>query len=338
MRTALTAFFVVFFTVLKGVSKGMAFIATQGIKLISDKHQQSGANSVVKGSPAPMATTLPTKAVLVSPALTEEKKTPDPLVLRTAMESIDQAKLNATSAVMVSDRNIILPLVSQNKHPFGKAWIYLYKEAKIARRLLVIQDPQLARVICGPGEHRWFFKDVEFLAERGTEAIVADLMKEIQLLLRKKRVVDQRVQTERQAQPAPEVIPVQQRPAEPVKAAAPAPKVPAMPQEAGEPKAPRQPLNRSVNGHEFTGTVVEMGRTTKRGPRGAYETYCLTLNNGSRELPFNGAEVERLCRDLGIRVGERIKVVDMGKMDVVVPGVEKPRQKNLYQITRMGVN
>lgn len=338
MRAVTTAFFVIFFTTLNGIAKGLALLANLGINLISDKHGYPSSKPAQKEQSAPLATTLATKTVLVSPGLSKEKLSPDPLVLRTAMESIDPAKLRADTSVMVADRTLVLPLESQNRHPFGKAWIYLYKDAKIARRLLVIQDTHLARIVCGPGEHRYFFKDVEYLAERGTNDIVAEFMKEIQALLRKKRVVDQNVQPVPQASPVKVAKPSQPCPAEITTPVAPAAQTPNKPAAPKEQKAATKPVNRSVTGQGFVGIVVDAARTTKQGPEGPYNTFCLTLNDGSRELPFNGAEVERLCRDLKIQVGERVKVVDMGKMDVTVPGVKHPRQKNLFQITRIGAN
>ncbi len=340
MREFLTAFFVLLFTCLRAIAKGMAFIANHGIGLIADD-KQTPTQVAVKPKAQPVATTMPKKAVVVTSMPTASTATPDPLVLRTAMDTLTQEQLKQRPPLPVASRTVVIALEAQTTLPVGKAWLYLYKDQKTAKRVLKIQNSHLARVICGPGEDRYFFKDVEYVEENGTQAIQDQFIKEIQQLLYRKKATQEQgpvvVKVVTPAATAPAVqppvvqVPVVQRPVEPLRQ--PSPARPAVDQ-----KVPSKPVNRSVKGAEYSGVVVSAGKTTKAGPRGSYETFCATLNDGFRELPFNGAEIERLFHDMGIQVGERIKVVDMGKMDVFVPGVANPRQKNLYQITRLGAN
>jgi|JI10StandDraft_1071094.scaffolds.fasta_scaffold211497_3 hypothetical protein len=338
MREFLTGFFVILFTCIRGIAKGMAFIANHGIGMISDE-QKNATRVVVKPKAQPVSTTMPKKAVVVPTMPTAASATRDPLVLRTAMDTLSQEQLKQRPPLPVASRTVVIALEAQTSLPFGKAWMYLYKDQKLAKRVLKIQNSHLAKVICGPGEDRYFFKDVEYLEEQGTQAIQDQFIKEIQQLLYRKKATQEAPVVVKVAAP-PATAPVVQtpvaqmanvqRPLDPVRQQ--------LPVRSMEQPAPSKPVNRSVKGAEHIGTVVSAGKTTKVGPNGTYETFCVTLNDGFRELPFNGAEIERLCRDMGIQVGERIKVVDMGKMDVYVPGVANPRQKNLYQITRLGAN
>ena len=289
-----------------------------------------------------MATSMPKRAVVWTDIPTE--KPTESLVLRTAMDSIEQDSLKQRPVMPVSARTVVIPLQAQTKLPIGKAWVYLYPDLKLAKRVLKIQDRHLAKFVCGPGEDRYFFRDVEYIEQRGTKEIAEKFIIEIQALLRSKKAIQEN---------KPVVVQAVQLPAKPVVAKSVADVAPPKPVEPARPPVQEpvrvqppvavqaeqpKPVNRTVKGQSFSGAVVAAGMARKNGPSGSYETFCVTLNDGVREVPFNGVEIERQIRDLGIRVGENIRIVDMGKIETVVPGVANPRPKNLYQVTRLGAN
>ncbi len=96
------------------------------------------------------------------------------------------------------------------------------------------------------------------------------------------------------------------------------------------------PAQRRVRGDEYQGVVTTAGLTLRNGPDGGpYRTYCLTLNDGIREVPLFGMELERQACDQRIRPGDRVRVIYLGREPLQLPGRSRPSYKNLYQLTRM---
>lgn len=329
-----------FFASIGLIGRALGFIAKMGVMVFESKQpyiQGFGGADYSKSKPykAPVSRAMPVATVDTPPspvaaAKAVDKSEADPLVLRTAMEMIDQNQLKERPPVLVAARTLIIPLAAQTNLPIGKAWVYLYEQEKIARRVMKIQNPHLARLICGANEDRYFFKDVEYIADKGTKPIVDQFLKEIQGVLQRKKVVQQN---------GPVVV----KPMEPKPAAAPNPQpVPKQEMEkassAPTVTPPPARVDRSVTGVAHQGVVV-FAAPTRKNPHGrkSYTTFCLTINNGEREIPLYGTEIERQVMDMNILVGDRVKVIDMGKEDISVPG-EEPRHRNLYQVTRIGAN
>jgi hypothetical protein len=246
----------------------------------------------------------------------------------------------------VSTRVITMPIEAHNGLPLGIAWIYLYdsdvegKSIHSAKRLLKFSNRQLAKIFCGPNETRYFFKDVEYIPMQGTEKIQKELIDEIKMLLNRKSS-QSKASPKRENVIRPDVQSAQQRPV--VKAVvvdSPVRVAPKQPDPAPVPPAykPARDVDRSVMGVVHEGVVVHSGITTKTGRDGKYQSFTLTINNGSREVPLNGVEIERQIADLGIKTGERIRIVDMGRTEVSIPGQVGPRHKNLYQVSRLDSN
>lgn len=267
-------------------------------------------------------------AVLSRPAEVANAVVPDPLVLATGQQFVAEHP-GTQNAVKVSNRVITIPIQAQTGLPIGTAWIYLYEGH--AKRLLKFHNRSLAKIFCGPNELRYFFGDVPFRQDEGTEAITKSFVAEIGSLLNRKKEVPKKVEVTAEPKRTEVAVP-QPKPV-------PKAEVKAVETPAEKPvQHPAKVANRSVEGETHEGLVVSCAPTWKPGRNGGYKTFCLTLNNGSVEIPFSGVEIERQAHDLGLTVGDKVRVVDMGRTSVKIPGQVEPGHKNLYQVTRLGVN
>ncbi len=219
---------------------------------------------------------------------------------------------------------------------YGVMWLYLYPDLRIARRVLKVMDTHLAKSL---KKDRFFFVDVPYEPASGYMVLMDQLHAECKVLLDKRRPekLAKRLPVARPArmaqppasapvraiEPAPPAVPVA-RPATVVAPSAPA---------VAAPVAPA--ARRRVNGDEYKGVVTVAGRTRRGTGDASYETFCLTINDGAREVPLFGNELERQAADLGVKPGDRIKVIFMGKQPTTIPGSTRPSYKNLYQLTRM---
>lgn len=227
-------------------------------------------------------------------------------------------------------------------------WIYMYPELKIARRVLKVQDRHLANAL---GWERWYYTDVPFDAKNSIEDIVKAFHTEVS------RQLDQRIVQAEKAR-TKERISQEQKAAQAAAKAEVATSAPAA-QVAEQPKAVKPPVaptpqaevaqsrpdapanvvapahKRQVKGEAVTGTVTHAGMTKKLKDDGSsYNTFCLTIHDGVREIPLFGTELGRQIADMEIRAGEKINVVFMGKQKMSAEG-EPARFKNLYQVTRL---
>ena len=230
----------------------------------------------------------------------------------------------------------------------GVMWIYMYPELKIARRVFKVQDRLLANAL---GWNRWYYPDVPFDGKVSIEDIVKAFHTEVS------RQLDQRIVQAEKAR-TKERISQERRAAQAAAKAEVGTSAPAA-QVAEEPKAAKPPAasapkaefaqsrsdtgcnsvapahKRQVIGEAVAGTVTQAGMTRKlNGDGSSYNTFCLTIHDGVREIPLFGTELGRLIADQGIRAGEKINVVFMGKQRMSSEG-EQPRFKNLYQVTRL---
>jgi hypothetical protein len=228
----------------------------------------------------------------------------------------------------VSERVHLAEVVGPGGLVYGVMWLYLYPERRIAKRVFKVTDRWLAKSL---KTDRYFMEQVPFDPKVGSMPVMKQMHKEVGKLL------DQRATFLRDKRP---VVPAVAAPAPVVAAPAPARQPPrpaaapvATPVAAPVAKAPRD-FRRNVVGEVYEGVVTVAGMTTKNGgANGSYKTFCLTLNDGQREVPLYGTELERQVHDLKIECGERVKVVFMGKTPTDVPG-KGTVSKNLYQVTR----
>lgn len=337
MEKLIKGLFVILFTLVELTCKVLLHIAGAAKSGIAESNVRHEAPTGAKATPkaTPMATEHPKKAVTVPSGLDEKVAEPDSLIIKTAMDYLTQADLAVRPPMKVASRILSTPLQTQKQTIFGYAWVYLYEQEGLARRVLKIHDKHLAKLICLPDESRYFFKDVAYDAKKGevgTNEIERAFISEIQALLNRRGGRKEREPYV--VQSAPASAKVESATVQGAPQMGPAPVTPPQP----EPVAPivHKPVNRSVEGEVHIGTVVGAGMTQKTDGKGeTYQTFCLTLNDGVREVPLTGAEMMRLCRDQNIRVGDKVKVVDMGRMDVRVPGAKMARWKNLYQLTRV---
>ncbi len=255
----------------------------------------------------------------------------------TVEPSVQKAKPLANLAI--ADRVRTAQLYGPQGVVFGMMWLYLYPDLGIARRVFKVTDRHLIKLL---DRDRFYFADVPYDPAMGYKVLLDKLHAECSVLLGKRRT-DQRekrqsgVRTPRAAQ-APAVVQASSpvRAVEPIPVPAPtAVPVAAAPPQAVEATQVAPAARRRVNGDEYKGIVTVAARTRRGSGTDSYETYCLTINDGAREIPLFGNELERQAADLKIKPGDKIKVIFMGKQQTTVPGSTRPSYKNLYQLTRM---
>jgi len=225
----------------------------------------------------------------------------------------------------------------------GMMWLYLYPEQGIARRVFKVTDPQLIRAF---GKDRFYFADVPYDPATGSKVLLDKLHTECSVLLGKRRI-DDRDKRQSNAR-APRAASASAVVAAPAPALAAKPDVRAVQPPAVAPAvAPTQApapaeassvtpaARRRVSGDVYKGIVTVAGPTRRGTGKDSYETFCLTINDGIREIPLFGTELQRQAADLRIQHGDKVKVVFMGKQQTTVPGSNRPSYKNLYQLTRL---
>lgn len=228
----------------------------------------------------------------------------------------------------VAERVRTARLVGPHNILYGLMWLYLYPSQGIARRVLKITDRHLAKAL----KQQYFkFSDVPFDPVAGCKPLFDGMHAECAKVLngRAGAVRVKQIHTRSPSHQPPTVNPGIRKAVAP--AAPEDPRALALPAQAGAP-APAG----AVHGEAYQGVVTAAGRTHRTGPDGvSYETYCLTLNDGGREIPLFGTELERQSADLGIVPGERVRIVFMGKVMTQVPGKNRPAFRNLYQLARV---
>jgi hypothetical protein len=247
-----------------------------------------------------------------------------------------EAKTMQKEPFRVAERVQTAQLCGRDGIQLGVMWLYLYPDHRIAKRVFKVTDNQLAKAL------KWdrrYMPDVKFDPVAGFQGIMEEMYKECSALLNKPGVAGRgKAQTETKVE-------VVTRPtvALTAKPAVPAPVVhtaTVMEQPAAHATTVAMPMSqRAVNGETYIGRVTMAGMTTKGVGKGAYQTFCLTIHDGTRETPLVGAELQRQCGDLGIKPGDGVKVVFMGKQQVEIPDASYPSgkrfsNKNLYQVTR----
>ncbi|MDO8279821.1 MAG: hypothetical protein Q7T63_17055 [Burkholderiaceae bacterium] len=223
----------------------------------------------------------------------------------------------------------------------GMMWLYLYPEQGIARRVFKVTDPQLIRAF---NKDRFYFADVPYEPATGSKALLDKLHTECSVLLGRRRIDDREKRQSNARAPragsASAVVAAPAPAAKPdVRAVQPAAVAPAVaPTQAPAPaeaSAVAPAARRRVSGDVYKGIVTVAGPTRRGTGKDSYETFCLTINDGVREIPLFGNELQRQAADLNIQQGEKVKVVFMGKQQTTVPGSNRPSYKNLYQLTRL---
>ncbi len=242
----------------------------------------------------------------------------------------------------VSERVHLAEVVGPRGVVYGVMWLYLYPDQRFAKRVFKVSDRKLAKAL---KKDRYFMDQVPYDPQVGSAGIMEEMHKEVSKLLDRRHSSVREKQTEivprlatapnasafkPAAAPAPTVIAprVVQSPARAPVLALSAPPVPVA-------AAPTRHVKRHVEGEVYEGIVTVAQMTTRNeGSPNSYKTFCLTLNDGRREVPLYGTELQRQITDLNVECGDRVKVVFMGKADTEVPGKGKA-MKNLYQVMRL---
>lgn len=246
-----------------------------------------------------------------------------------------EAKPMQSDGFRIAERVQTAELYGKGAIQLGVMWLYLYPEHNIAKRVFKVTHRPLAFAL------KWdrrYMPDVPFDPVVGHQGIMDAMYKECSALLnrterpaREKAVQKPVVKAKQVQQNKPKAQPE-------VKSVEPAKAQQVQQGPAAQPAKPDVQMvvpssHRAVKGETFEGRVSALGMTTKGTGEKAYQTFCLTIHDGDKETPLSGTELERQCRDLGVRPGDRIKVVYMGSMPVNIPG-KKGSFKNLYQVTR----
>jgi hypothetical protein len=227
----------------------------------------------------------------------------------------------------VAERIRTAKLIGPQNIVYGLMWLYLYPAPGIARRVFKVTDRHLAKAL---GKQYFNFSDVPFDPVAGCTPLFDDMHAECKRVLngrggavRVKRLSQRRAES---LKPPLNVAVCRaaatERPEAPRAITVPAPAT-----VAGVP---------AVQGEAYQGVVTSVGRTNRTGPDGAsYNTFCLTLNDGAREIPLFGTELERLSVEQRVGPGDRVRIVFMGKVLTQVPGKNRPAFRNLYQLARV---
>jgi hypothetical protein len=239
-----------------------------------------------------------------------------------------------------SERVLTAQLVGPQGIVFGAMWVYVHPRLGIARRVLKVTDPHLARAL---GKDRFEFMEAVLGPSDGAKVLLDQFHVECLRLLDRRKPRHREMCSVPPEGRRPTLTPGS-RTVTQLRLAALEPECP-----SGAPAShatdltsggsvvgvPTEP--RRVRGDEYQGVVTMAGLTNRNNPDGSpYRTYCLTVNDGSREVPLFGMELERQACDLRIRPGDRVRVIYMGREPLQVPGRPRPSYRNLYQLTRVG--
>jgi hypothetical protein len=230
-------------------------------------------------------------------------------------------------ALPVAARVRTAKLVGPHGIVYGDMCLYLYPARGIARRMVKVTDQHLAKAL---RKKRFHFSDVPFDPVAGCKPLFDALHGECKRLLNVREDGRARKQKERMDMAV----------AAPRKAGHRADGTTSEPaQVAAALQAPTSVSAATVGprpaGQTHQGVVASAGRTRRTAADGSsYSTFCLTLNDGVREIPLFGNELERQAADQRIRPGERVQVVFMGKA-AAGASATGTAFRNLYQLTRM---
>ena len=232
----------------------------------------------------------------------------------------------------VAERVRTAKLVGPHNIVYGLMWLYLYPAQGIARRVLKVTDKHLAKAL---KRKYYYFQDVPFDPVAGCTPLFDGMYAEC------RKILNGRARQAR-CRPLSKHKADSNRPpananADVVRAMAQAPAAHSPGPSPASHGAAAAPAGFAVQGEVFEGVVISAGRTSRTGPDDVgYTTFCLTLNDGSREIPLYGTELQRQSAALGIVAGERVRVLFMGKVATQVPGRDGPAFRNLYQLARVG--
>ncbi len=207
----------------------------------------------------------------------------------------------------------------------GLMWLHLYPEQGFASRVLKVTDRHLAKAL---RKYYFSFGDVPFDPAAGFVSLFDAMRAECEKVLegRAGKVRVKQIHTRSESHLPPSVNPGVRKalaPARPEHAVALGKGCAA----AGIP---------ALQGESYEGVVTSAGRTSIVGPDGvSYNTFCLTLSDGLREMPLFGTELERQFAGLGLRAGERARIAFMGKVLTEVPGKNRPAFRNLFHLARV---
>lgn len=324
----------VLFSLARYVFVGVAYAGERAMTLmfggggqVGSKGYNGAAPSTVKTQPSAAKAAGDFKETVQLEAIPKVEVKPveapklQPYVLRAA-----QAQA-APAVPAVSERVHLVGVYGPKDHQFGVIWFYLYPREGKAKRLFKVQDRDLARSMKNLKNERYFMSDMNYDPREGLEPLKRKTLDEVRKLL------GQREATGRDQRRDEAVV---TKPAAPAKAAA-APASAPTPAKSVEPavKADAPSHVRQVKGDAICGVVTVARRMPRQGRNGEYQSFCLTVFDGQKEVPQYGAELERAVADQRITVGEKVKVVYMGKQPIDVPGSEERTYKNLYQVTRL---
>lgn len=265
-------------------------------------------------------------------------------------------QVGATEKAFAVSERVRTSTVVASGVTMGVLWLYLYPSESKARRVFKVLDKGLARAL---GFSRYYYPDVPYDPVEGADKIMSEFKGLVAGQLdrrpatakvrgpkgekpQKAREAAEQTRKVREAMAA--LAPKTRQQEERAQPPATAPLRPAPEQDshskplsfdATVPDVVAPAHMRRVRGTEQVGVITSSGVTQRPDGRGGtYKTFCMTLHDGAVEVPLFGVELERQARDLGLRVGESVKVVSMGRQ--TVDGEDGSKfKKNLYQVTRV---
>jgi hypothetical protein len=262
-----------------------------------------------------------------TPSRIEPEVTPEAIAVPEPATATALPAGAAQPALAVAERIRTARLIGPHNILYGLMWLYIYPAQGIARRVLKVTDRPLAKAL---GRQYYNFGDVPFDPVAGCRPLFDAMHAECRKVLNGRggamRVKQIRTRSDSHRPPTANAG------LRKALAAQPAGEVRAIALPAAAPGASMPP----VHGEAYQGVVMSAGRTNRTGPDGAsYNTFCLTLKDGAREIPLFGTELERLSVEQRIGPGDRVRIVFMGKAMTQVPGRDRPAFRNLYQLEKV---
>lgn len=228
-----------------------------------------------------------------------------------------------TSNFAVADMIRVVSVQVKDVH-IGKLHLRFYKDHGKVKRNFVADCSQVRKLL-GRKRERLALHSVDWIGDTSEEDIrrlANDAVKEIEnMCLKSPTVTIQSTQVGGKVAPVVLQVPGASKVERPVTLSN-------SQAVAQSPAAPQQgAVSREAVGESHIGVVVELGKTWRGNTNGGYPSFCLKLDIGGKHVPFYGVELERECAERGVRAGQTVEVIDMGKQQL-----SGNRHRNLYRI------
>ena len=187
----------------------------------------------------------------------------------------------------------------------GTMIYYVYEGSGIVKRVFKIREAQV-KAILKCKKDSYYLTDVPFSATDADLSKVKSLTNErLELLLTHSAAPKPKSTTLNEVQKSTPKADVPMQMKQPQNA------------QQAKPQPARQPLrdavNRKAQGDETVGVIASFGTVTRSKGETTYESFELALDSDGLIARFYGVDLEREVRDRGVKAGDTIKLISMGR-------------------------